>query len=223
VKILTWAWIYFKDKKSMKLFLLSLFLLTSLLGSCQTKSTEPLEKTQLESGKILIVYLSRTKNTKAVAEMIHQEVGGDLVELELETPYPENYRAIVEQVARENETGYLPPLKTKIPKMEAYEIVFVGFPTWGMQLPPPMKSFLNQYDLSGKTIIPFNTNAGYGIGSSFETVKELCPNSTILEGYSTKGGIERDGILFVMEGEKEIQVNKEVKNWLEKIKLKNGN
>ncbi len=207
----------------MKLFLLSLFLLTSLLGSCQTKSTEPLEKTQLESGKILIVYLSRTKNTKAVAEMIHQEVGGDLVELELESPYPENYRAIVEQVTRENETGYLPPLKTKIPKMEAYEIVFVGFPTWGMQLPPPMKSFLNQYDLSGKTIIPFNTNAGYGIGSSFETVKELCPNSTILEGYSTKGGIERDGILFVMEGEKEIQVNKEVKNWLEKIKLKNGN
>lgn len=180
-----------------------------------------MEKTQEESDKILIVYLSRTKNTKEVAEMIHREVGGDLVELELETPYPENYRAIVDQVVRENESGYLPQLKTKIPDIASYGIIFVGFPTWGMQLPPPMKSFLNQYDLSGKTIIPFNTNAGYGIGSSFETVKELCPNSTILEGYSTKGGIERDGVLFVMEGEKEIQVNKEVKNWLEKIK--NGN
>jgi flavodoxin len=154
--------------------------------------------------------------------MINREVGGDLVELELETPYPENYRAIVDQVARENESGYLPPLKTKIPEMESYEIVFVGFPTWGMQLPPPMKSFLNQNNLSGKTVIPFNTNAGYGIGSSFETVKKLCPNSTILEGFSTKGGIERDGVLFVMEGEKEIQVKEEVKNWLDKIKIQNG-
>jgi len=71
-----------------------------------------------------------------------------------------------------------------------------------MQLPPPMKSFLNQYDLSEKTVVPFNTNAGYGIGSSFETVKQLCPNSKVLEGFSTEGGVERDGILFMMEGEK---------------------
>lgn len=206
----------------MRLFFLSIFLFTSLLGSCQTKPEVSVEKTQEKSDKILIVYISRTKNTKAVAEMIHREVGGDLVELELETPYPENYRAIVDQVARENESGYLPPLKTKIPDMESYGIIFVGFPTWGMQLPPPMKSFLNEYNLSGKTVIPFNTNAGYGIGSSFETVEKLCPNSTILEGYSTKGGIERDGVLFVMEGEKEIQVKEEVKNWLYKIKIKNG-
>ncbi|NVJ85359.1 MAG: flavodoxin [Algoriphagus sp.] len=176
-----------------------------------------MEKTQVESDKILIAYLSRTKNTKAVAEMIHREVGGDLVELELVTPYPENYRAIVDQVARENESGFFPVLKTKIPEMESYGIIFVGFPTWGMQLPPPLKSFLNQYDLSGKTVIPFNTNAGYGIGSSFETVEKLCPNSPILEGFSTKGGIERDGILFVMKGEKEIEVKSQIKGWLKRI------
>src|SRR3546814_5134423 len=87
--------------------------------------------------------------------------------------------------------------------MEKYDVVFVGFPTWGMQLPPPMKSFLNDYDLSGKTVVPFNTNAGYGVGSSFETVQQLCADSKILEGFSTKGGVERDGILFVMEGEKD--------------------
>ena len=140
-----------------------------------------------------------------------------MVELELETPYPENYRAIVDQVARENESGYLPPLKTKIPDIEPYNFVFVGFPTWGMQLPPPMKSFLNEYDLKGKTVIPFNTNAGYGIGTSFETIKNRCPNSTILEGYSTKGGIERDGIIFVMVGEKEIEVKSRIKGWLKRI------
>jgi flavodoxin len=166
---------------------------------------------------ILIVYLSRTNNTKAIAEIIQKNVGGKLVALELEKPYPENYKAIVEQVSKENETGYLPPLKTKIDSMEKYDVVFIGFPTWGMQLPPPMKSFLHQYDLSGKTVIPFNTNAGYGVGSNFETVKKLCPNSKILEGFSTKGGIERDGIFFVMKGEKEKRAQDEVRKWLQKI------
>jgi hypothetical protein len=78
---------------------------------------------------------------------------------------------------------------------------------------------LTQYDLSGKTIIPFNTNAGYGIGSTFETVKALCPNSTVLDGYTIKGGIERGGILFVMEGAKERQAQTEIKTWLKKIKI----
>jgi flavodoxin len=201
----------------MKLFLLVIFMFTSLLGSCQTKPEASKENTQVASEKILIVYLSRTKNTKAVAEMIQEQVGGTLVELELVTPYPENYRANVGQVARENETGFLPPLKTKITDLDQYDLVFLGFPTWGMQLPPPMKSFLHENDLSGKTVIPFNTNAGYGVGSSFETVKKLCPNSQVLEGFSTKGGVERDGILFVMEGEKELEVKKEVAKWLNSL------
>jgi flavodoxin len=210
-----------KIKHPMKLFLLGIFLFTSLLGSCQTKPGVILENTQVASDKILIVYLSRTKNTEAVAEMIQEQVGGRLIELELVTPYPEDYQAIVAQVARENETSFFSPLKTKIPNLDQYDVVFLGFPTWGMQLPPPMKSFLNENNLSGKTVIPFNTNAGYGIGSSFETVKELCFECQILEGFSTRGGIERDGVLFVMEGKKEVEVRQEVKKWLDKINLSN--
>lgn len=170
--------------------------------------------------KILILYLSRTKNTKAIAEIIQKQVGGRLVALELQKPYPENYRAIVDQVARENGTGFLPPLKTKIDSIDKYDIVFIGFPTWGMQLPPPVKSFLKKYDLSGKTVVPFNTNAGYGIGSTFKTVKELCPKSSVLEGFSTKGGVERDGVLFVMKGDKEKQAQVEVRSWLRKIGMR---
>ncbi len=173
----------------------------------------------ISAKKILIVYLSRTNNTKAIANIIHEEVGGKLVSLELEKPYPENYQAIVQQVAKENESGYLPPLKTKIDSIDQYDVVFVGFPTWGMKLPPPMKSFLKQYDLSGKTIVPFNTNAGYGIGSTFETVKELCPKNNVLEGFTTKGGIERDGIYFVMQGEREKQAREEIKAWLQRINI----
>lgn len=168
---------------------------------------------------VLIVYLSRTNNTKALAKIIHQNTGGTMVALELVTPYPQHYQTTVNQVAEENRTGFLPPLKTKIDSIQKYDIVFVGFPTWGMRLPPPMKSFLKQYDLSGKTVIPFNTNGGYGIGSSFETVKQLCPRSEVLDGFSTKGGSERDGKLFVMEGDKEVEVQKQVKNWLQKISV----
>lgn len=193
-----------------------------LLSFCLKAQESVPEKTELlKDKKILIVYLSRTKNTKALAELIHQKVAGDLVSLELVTPYPEHYQTTVDQVANENATGILPPLKTRIDSIEKYDVVFLGFPTWGMQLPPPMKSFLNQYDLGGKTVIPFNTNAGYGIGSSFETVKQLCPNSKTLEGFSTKGGKERDGILFVMEGNKEKQVQAELQSWLKKIGLIN--
>ena len=131
--------------------------------------------------KILIVYLSRTNNTKAVAKMIQARAGGDLVALELQDPYPENYQEIVARVADEN-------------------------------------------DLSGKTVIPFNTNAGYGLGSSIRTIKSLCPDSEILEAFSVEGGIERDGILFVMEGDRAEEVDAQVSLWLEKIDiLKNKN
>jgi flavodoxin len=171
------------------------------------------------SKKILIVYLSRTNNTKAIAEIIQKNVGGTLVALELVKPYPADYHAVVTQVVKENQAGYLPPLKTKIDSIVSYDLVFVGFPTWDMQMPPPMKSFLKQYDLRGKTVIPFNTNAGYGVGSGFRTLKEFCPNSKILEGFSIQGGIERDGVLFVIKGAKAEKADVEVKRWLNKIAL----
>ena len=167
--------------------------------------------------KVLIVYLSRTNNTKAIAEIIHEKVGGTLIPLELETPYPADYRAIVQQVVRENETGYLPPLKTKIDDIARYDVVFLGFPTWGMRLPPPIKSFLHQYSLNGKTVIPFNTNAGYGVGSAFQTVRELCRQCNVLEGFTTRGGVERDGQYLVIRGTRAEEARKEVDAWLKKI------
>jgi flavodoxin len=197
------------------------FILTAiiLLSICSEAQSRIQQKETMREQKILIVYLTRTKNTKAIAEIIHQKTGGDMVELELRNPYPENYQAIVAQVNRENETNFLPELKTRVDSIEKYDIVFLGAPTWDMQLPPPMKSFLTKYDLSGKTVVPFNTNAGYGVGTSFDTIKKLCPNSTVLKGFSIEGGIERDGILFVMEGEKKVKAEKEVIKWLNEIKL----
>ncbi|MCJ8165115.1 flavodoxin [Pontibacter sp. E15-1] len=191
-----------------------------MLSACSNAQSPPLETEEaLKHENILIVYLSRTNNTKAIAEIIQEQVGGTLVALELETPYPEDYKAIVAQVHSENETGYLPPLKTKIGNIQDYDTVFLGFPTWDMQLPPPMKSFLHAYDLSGKTVIPFNTNGGYGIGSSFETVNDLCPDANILKGFSMKGGLERDGILLAIKGDKRAEARTEVIEWLQSIQV----
>ena len=82
-----------------------------------------------------------------------------------------------------------------------------------------MKSFLRQYNLKGKTIVPFNTNAGYGAGDSLQTVKQLCPASTVLEAFVTRGGIERDGRLLVIKGARAQEVRREVDRWLRKIKM----
>ncbi len=194
-----------------------LLILFTLFSSCF--SSDISERNEGISDKILIIYLSRTKNTKTVAEIIHLEVGGDLVELELKNPYPENYQAIVKQVAEENESGFLPPLKTKV-NLDKYDTIFLGFPTWGMQLPPPIKSFLKDYDFTGKTVIPFNTNAGYGVGSSFRQLKTLCEGCKILDGFSTEGGIERDGVYLAIEGDRKKEVATQIIDWLSEIKMR---
>ena len=200
--------------------LLTIATIICLLSGCSRAQQLPANTQPLTGEKnVLIVYLSRTNNTKAIAEFIHQKVGGTMVALELEAPYPSDYNATVQQVARENETGYLPPLKTKIDRIGQYDFVFLGFPTWGMQLPPPVKSFLRQYSLKGKTVIPFNTNAGYGVGSSFQTVRELCPQSTVLEGIVIRGGLERDGQYLAIQGARAEEAQKKVESWLRKIKM----
>lgn len=205
-----------------KKYRLILYVVLFTFSSCTRAQSVPSNKVEaVKDKKVLIVYLSRTKNTQAVAEIIHQQVGGKLVALEMKTPYPEDYRAIVTQVANENEAGFRPILKTIVDSIASYDVVFIGFPTWGMKMPPPIKSFLMKYDLGGKIIVPFNTNAGYGWGSSFGELKNLSPESTVLKGYTTKGGIERDGIHFVMEGNKKTKVQAEIKKWLQELKLIN--
>lgn len=200
---------------------LMLAMFVCLLSGCSTaqQSSGNIVSPAKTDKKILIVYLSRTSNTKAVAEMILKNVGGTLIAIELEKSYPENYEATVKQVAKENETGFLPSLKTKIENIEQYDTIFLGFPTWGMQLPPPVKSFLKQYDLKDKTVVPFNTNAGYGEGGSLRTVQELCTGCTVLEGFVTKGGIERDGQFLVIKEARATEVRNEVEVWLKKIKM----
>jgi flavodoxin len=202
--------------------LLAGFVMASLLTvAVLAQQRSVTDKTSSTEKRILIVYLSRTNNTKAIAEIIHERVGGKLVSLELQTPYPADYHTTVQQVVHENETSYLPPLKTVIDQPDQYDVIFVGFPTWDMKLPPPVKSFLHQYSFQEKTIIPFNSNGGYGPGSTFETVRELCPRSKVMQGFSTRGGLERDGQLLNIKDARAEEVRAEVSKWLKNIGMSN--
>lgn len=137
--------------------------------------------------KTLIVYYSWSGNIRRIARMIHRLVGGDIVELEPVNPYPGSYNATVEQAKREIRSCHKPPLKTKIDHIESYEIIFVGSPNWWGSLAPPVASFLSQYDLSGKTIIPFCTHGGGGKQKVIDDIKALCPNSKVFPEFVVYG------------------------------------
>lgn len=179
-----------------------------ILSSCQNQEIDK---------SVLIVYLSRTSSTKVVAEMIHKKVGGKIVSLELENPYPENYKATIEQVSNELKTGYLPNLKTRIENIEQYDVIFLGFPTWAMSLPPPMQSFLHQYNFEGKILVPFNTNGGYGLGRSIDKIKEICPKALIKETFTVFGGKEPEGTHLNHGSERGKEVEKLIIDWLKRI------
>mgnify|MGYP001772922647 CR=1 FL=1 len=156
--------------------------------------------------KILIVYYSWSGNTRRVAQVIQGYVGGDLVELIPEQPYPTSYQETVRQAKREIQSGYLPPLKTKVENIEQYDIVFIGSPNWWGTIAPPVTSFLSSHSLSGKTIAPFITHGGGGRGRSIEEIKRLCPNSKILPEFVVYGSGGRD-------------LQQKVQSWLQKIGL----
>lgn len=136
---------------------------------------------------MLIAYYSHSGNTRAVANQLHEMVGGDIVELQTVTAYPDSYEEATKQAKDELRSGFMPPLKTKIKDIASHEVVFVGSPNWWGTFAAPVKTFLSEYDLSGKTIIPFITHAGSGLGHGVEDIVKLCPRSIVLDGLAIWG------------------------------------
>ena len=136
---------------------------------------------------ILIVYFSRSGNTHKIANLIHQEVGGTLHEIQTVVPYPNSYNAVVDQAKKEIQAGYKPALQSTLDQIEPYETIFVGSPNWWDTIAPPVATFLSEYDLSGKTIVPFCTHGGGGLGRISRDIAKLCPQSTVLGSFEIYG------------------------------------
>ena len=132
---------------------------------------------------ILVVYFSHSGNTYKIANLIHQEVGGTIHEIQPEVPYPNSYNAVVDQAKKEIQAGYKPALQSTPDHIESYDTIFVGSPNWWSTIAPPVATFLSEYDLSGKTIVPFCTHGGGGLGRIGKDIAELCPQSTILSSF----------------------------------------
>lgn len=141
-----------------------------------------------EGNNILVAYFSHSGNTRVIANQIHESVGGDIFEIVAVDPYPSGYDEVVEQARKELRAEHKPKLKTKVENMESYDVVFVGYPNWWGTLPRPIATLLSQYDFSGKTIVPFCTHEGSGLGRSVMDITKLCPQSTILDGLAVRGG-----------------------------------
>ena len=134
----------------------------------------------------LIVYFSWSGNTRGIARLLQQKIGGDLMEIELVTPYSEDYNTCLDQAKRDQERAARPELKTRIANMAHYDVVFLGYPNWWATIPMPVASFLEQYDFSGKTIVPFVSHGGGRLGQSLTDIAKLCPSSKILEALSVR-------------------------------------
>jgi flavodoxin len=144
------------------------------------------------NGTMLVAYFTRTGNTQVIARQIRRALDADLFEVEPAEAYPEDYEATVSQAERERQTGYEPPLKVMVPNIDSYETIFVGFPIWGMTAPPVIRSFLSGHNLSGKTIVPFITHGGYGLGQSLAVVTEHAPRARLVEGFAIQADQERE-------------------------------
>jgi flavodoxin len=157
--------------------------------------------------KILVAYFSHSGNTREIANQIHKSAGGDIFEIQSVKPYPHNYDAVVEQAKQELESDHKPALKTKMENIKPYDLVYIGYPIWWGTFPAPVKTFLSEYDFSGKTILPFCTHEGSGLGRSVTDISNLCQKSTLLDGIAIWGRNVKTA-------------QNKVSEWLQNIKIK---
>lgn len=162
-------------------------------------------------GKILITYFTAAENSgvdavssasyttingtavgrlRAVADMIQENTDGDLFSIQTSVVYPADGGELIDYAAEEQDENARPELTSHIENLDQYDTIFVGFPTWWYDMPQALYSFFDEYDFSGKTIIPFNVHNGSRFSGTIDTIKELEPDATVIEDGFTVS--ERD-------------------------------
>ena len=191
----------------MKIFFLSIISLVLFLSfaGCEERSSVS-EADKRNSGKILVAYFSMPEsggidalagasrvvenetvlgNTQWVAERIAERTGGTLFAIETVQNYPGDHEALVEQGTFEKSNNVRPELKNHISNLDEYDVVFIGYPIWWADLPMPLYSFLEEYDFSGKKIIPFSSHGGSRLAGTVETIQNKLSRSEVVENAFT--------------------------------------
>lgn len=153
--------------------------------------------------KILTVYFSADNNntdavtgatptignaavTEYIAQQIHSSAGGDIAAIIPDEDYPIGYDAVADKAKSERDNGERPKFTLSV-NPEDYDVIFIGYPVWWYEMPMVMDTFFETYDFNGKTVIPFNTHAGSRDGGTYDAIKELEPNATVLGGFNIAG------------------------------------
>lgn len=169
----------------------------------QSDSTGQAENTDTNETKILVAYFSRTGenygvgyiekgNTHIIADMIAEQTGGDAFEIRTVTPYPDEYDECTEVAKQEQDENARPELAESVEGMEDYDVIFLGYPNWWGDMPMAVYTFLESYDFSGKTIVPFCTHEGSGLSSTESSIADSCPNAEVLDGLAIRGSVAQN-------------------------------
>ena len=155
----------------------------------------------MENSKSLIAYFSRKGsnyvggsivnlpigNTEVIAKKIQKLTGSDIFQIKTVKSYPEDYTETTNVAQKELRENARPELTKIVNDMDSYDVIYIGYPNWWGTMPMGVYTFLESYDFSGKTIIPYCTHEGSGMGSSELDIKKLCPNAKVLSGLAIKG------------------------------------
>lgn len=148
-------------------------------------------------------------NNQYIAQIIQRETGGDLFSIETVQEYPTTHEPLLDFAYEEKAENARPELATQIENPDSYDVIFLGFPNWNADLPMPLYTFLEEYDFSGKTIIPFITHGGSGFSRTIQTIAELQPDAEVItDGLS----ISRNSVSGA---------ESEVINWISGLGLSN--
>lgn len=128
-----------------------------------------------------------TGNTGVVADIIAQATGADLFSIRTVEQYPDTYDATIDQGQQEQSDGARPELATHLENLDSYDTIFLGFPNWWGDMPMAVYTFLDEVDLSDKTVIPFVTSGGSGFSNTISTIQQMEPQATVQEGLSIGG------------------------------------
>lgn len=140
----------------------------------------------ISSASLLVKNGVLVGNTQYIANLIQQNIGGDMFLIETKEKYPADYDKTVEQGKKENDEKARPALASHVKNLDNYNVIFLGFPNWWYDMPMAVYSFLDEYDLSGKTIVPFCTSGGSGFSRSIDTIRKLEPEATVLDGFTAR-------------------------------------
>lgn len=183
--------------------------------SVDANETQQIEDEDTGSN-ILVAYFSRAGenynvgviekgNTAIIAEMIGAHTGGDLFQIETVNPYPESYDECTEVAQQEQRDNARPELTGTVGNFENYDVVFLGYPNWWGDMPMAVYTFLESYDFSGKTIVPFATHEGSGLSSTERSIADTCAGAEVSDGLAIRGSVAQNS---------QEEAQEEVTSWL---------